>query len=178
MSVVCLLILLTVLLLKQPKGAQWQSPPVLAVTLSIPAFSSPKDWKRSHFLYVSMVPLRSRILFMWKKRACICLIFSIELLVCFFFNSSHILKYQFTLSFYKTSEGLKDLITLHSTYIYWVHLCIVSFWEHRMEKVVKWKIIHGIIRCEIIKKKNSWHSVLTMQDAGLNCSLWIILPSG
>ena len=59
----------------------------------------------------------------------------------------------FTLSFYKTSEGLKDLITLHSTYICWVHLCIVSFWEHRMEKVVKWKIIHGIIRCEIIKKK-------------------------
>lgn len=75
----------------------------------------------------------------------------------FFFNSFHILKYQFILSFYKRSEGLKDLTTLHSTCMYWVHLLIVSFWEHRMEKVVKWKIIHGIIWCEIIKK-NSWLS--------------------
>ena len=173
MSIVCLIILLTVLLLKQPKGAQWQSSPVLAVTLSIPAFSFPKDWKCSHFLYVSMGPLRSRIFFMWKKRACVCLIFSIEF---FFFNSFHILKYQFILSFYKRSEGLKDLTTLHSPGMYWVHLLIVSFWEHRMEKVVKWKIIHGIIWCEIIKKIAD--SVLTMQDAGLNCSLWIILPSG
>ena len=127
---------------------------VLAVTLFIPAFSFPKDWKRSHFLYVSMGPLRSRIFFMWKKRACVCLIFSIEF---FFFNSFHILKYQFILSFYKRSEGLKDLTTLHSPCMYWVHLLIVSFWEHRMEKVVKWKIIHGIIWCEIIKK-NSWLS--------------------
>ena len=69
-----------------------------------------------------------------------------------FFLTLHILKYQFTLSFYKRSEGLKDLIALHSTCIYWVHLCIVSFWEHRMEKVERWKIIHGIIWCEIIKK--------------------------
>ena len=79
-------------------------------------------------------------------------VLSLGLNCCFFFNSFHILKYQFTLSFYKKSEGLKDLIILQCVFIEPI-FTLCPFGNTGWKKIVKWKIIYGIIQCEIIKKK-------------------------